>query len=238
MKQPPIMSIDKTALSLLRPLNALLAEDDAALNASLQRLLGQFFHSVLTTERGDDAWHVFMREPVQCVFLDIRMPGLSGLEVARRIRARSQDIPVVMLSAHQETPDLLAAASLYLVDYLVKPIAFDRLQPVLLKIGEQVKLRGLGQWPLALGVTYNPANHSVTEQGVTRCVLTSKEALLLELLLQHAGTLVALATIEQQIYPDGMSLGALRNLVLRLRHKLGIYDRIVVFRDCGYSWQN
>ena len=113
-------------------LRALIADDEDIQRAALRRALAT--HSpglevVAECANGTDAWDAFLEHEPDVVFLDIRMPGLTGLEVAQRIAGRAQVIFVTAYSEHA-----LAAFEAGAIDYLVKPIEPSRLATALTRL--------------------------------------------------------------------------------------------------------
>src|SRR5450830_1231158 len=117
----------------------LIAEDEPLMRERLQMLLAQAWPEaqvVLVAENGNDAWDGFLEHEPDVVFLDIRMPGLSGLEVAERIGRRSH---VVFVTAYdQYAVDAFDAGA---VDYLLKPIQPGRLDKALVRLREKLDAR-------------------------------------------------------------------------------------------------
>ena len=109
-----------------------IAEDEPLMRERLQMLLAQAWPEariVLVAENGNDAWDGFLEHEPDVVFLDIRMPGLSGLEVAERIGKRAH---VVFVTAYdQYAVDAFDAGA---VDYLLKPVQAERLQRALARL--------------------------------------------------------------------------------------------------------
>jgi DNA-binding LytR/AlgR family response regulator len=104
----------------------LVAEDEPLMRERLLEMLAQSWPEarvVLVAENGNDAWDGFLEHEPDVAFLDIRMPGLSGLEVAERIGAMAH---VVFVTAYdQYAVDAFDAGA---VDYLLKPVQMDRLE--------------------------------------------------------------------------------------------------------------
>jgi len=104
---------------------ALIADDEEAPRAQLQRALRSAWPElevIATCVNGADAWDAFLEhEPAVC-FLDVRMPGLTGIEVAQRIHGRAA---VVFATAHGD--HALAAFDAGAIDYLLKPVDVERL---------------------------------------------------------------------------------------------------------------
>ena len=132
----------------------MIAEDEPLMRERLQGLLEQAWPQarvVLVAENGNDAWDGFLEHDPEVVFLDIRMPGLSGLEVAERIGKRAH---VVFVTAYdQYAVDAFDAGA---VDYLLKPVQAERLQRTLARLGD--KLGGLDPeqfWQIHRGTMVN-----------------------------------------------------------------------------------
>jgi DNA-binding LytR/AlgR family response regulator len=127
----------------------LVAEDEPLMRERLLELLPQAWPEarvVLVAENGNDAWDGFLEHEPEVVFLDIRMPGLSGLEVAERIGTMAQ---VVFVTAYdQYAVDAFDAGA---VDYLLKPVQPDRLDKAVARL--RAKLAGSAP----LGTTPAPA---------------------------------------------------------------------------------
>src|SRR5258706_1034587 len=104
---------------------ALIADDEEAPRAQLQRALRSAWPEldvIASCVNGADAWDAFLEhEPAVC-FLDVRMPGLTGIEVAQRIQGRA---PVVFATAYGD--HALAAFDAGAIDYLLKPVDVERL---------------------------------------------------------------------------------------------------------------
>ena len=116
-------------------IRALIADDEEAPLAQLRGALRRVWpdlHIVASATNGADAWDAFLEHEPQVCFLDIRMPGLSGIEVAQRIGGRAQ---VVFVTAHGD--HALAAFDAGAVDYVLKPVEEQRL----LQAIDRVRLR-------------------------------------------------------------------------------------------------
>ncbi|WP_282203281.1 response regulator transcription factor [Kitasatospora fiedleri] len=105
----------------------LVVDDDAAIRRSLERGLRLSGFRVSTAADGAGALAAVAEEPPDVLVLDVGMPGLSGTEVCRTLRARADDTPVLMLSALDELADRVAGLQAGADDYLVKPFALEEL---------------------------------------------------------------------------------------------------------------
>jgi diguanylate cyclase (GGDEF)-like protein len=104
----------------------LLVDDDAMNRDALARRLTRSGYKVLTADGGDAALRTIRKGRIDAVLLDVMMPGLSGLETLRQLREfRSvADLPVIMVTAKDESDDVVEALDLGANDYVTKPVDF------------------------------------------------------------------------------------------------------------------
>ena len=113
-------------------MNILIADDEDAPREQLAEALAQAWPEariVATARHGADAWDQWLEHEPDVCFLDIRMPGLSGIEVAQRIKGRS---PVVFVTAYGD--HALAAFDAGAVDYVLKPVDPERLAQAIARV--------------------------------------------------------------------------------------------------------
>ncbi|QAT39423.1 tetratricopeptide repeat protein [Clostridium sp. JN-9] len=91
-------------------------------------------YSVLTASNGFDAMEILKKNKVNLVFLDIKMPELSGTEVLKRIRAMGIDTPVIIMTAFATVKNAVECTKLGAVTYLQKPFTTDKVKSVLKEI--------------------------------------------------------------------------------------------------------
>jgi len=111
---------------------ALIADDDEAPRAQLVHALRHAWPELQVVQEcvnGVDAWDAFLEHEPDICFLDVRMPGLTGIEVAQRIRARAYIVFVTTLGDHA-----LAAFDAAAVDYVLKPVDSERLAQVCARV--------------------------------------------------------------------------------------------------------
>ena len=105
----------------------LVVEDEQALNELLVKQLQAAHYSVDGCLTGSDALDYLLGAEYDAVVLDIMLPGVSGLEVLRRMRAKGDRTPVILLTAKDGIEDRVTGLDAGADDYLVKPFAFDEL---------------------------------------------------------------------------------------------------------------
>lgn len=218
---------------LLKSLTLLIAEDETPLRESTMRIFGLFFGKVLGAKDGVEALEIFEREKVHVVLLDYVMPLIDGCEVAKKIREYNKTIPILIASAYTDKEKLLNSIMLNLVRYIEKPILYDDLNPILEAIVDRLHESGTLITRLNEHCTYQSFNKTVLMKDGKMMRLTKHEAVFLELLLTRPNQLFSKELIEDTLYTKEVNANALRNMVFRLRRKLG-HELIITLKDFGY----
>jgi two-component system, NtrC family, nitrogen regulation response regulator NtrX len=104
----------------------LVIDDESAIRDSMRMILEYEGYEFLGASSGQEGLAVIERESPDLVFLDIKMPGLDGLEVLPRIRASDESLPVVMISGHATVSTAVEATKLGAFDFIEKPLASER----------------------------------------------------------------------------------------------------------------
>ena len=165
----------------------LLAEDEENIADFVCRGLESFGFEVDRASRGDEAWEKLQASDYGLALLDIRMPGMTGLDVCRHLREqRGYALPVLMLTALGTTDDIVLGLQAGADDYMVKPFKFTELVArinALLRRVESYRQTA----PLTCGdLSINAATHKARRQD-TEVDLSTKEYRLLEYLMRHEG---------------------------------------------------
>lgn len=221
-------------IDIIKSLPVLYVEDDDILMASTKKTLSIFFDDITTATNGLDAIKLINSKKFNIAILDIRIPHLSGLEIAKEIRKTDKEMLIFITSNYQETDDLRQALKLDMVDYLVKPFSFDELMGVLNDCADRIKERGLLIQQISNNVFYYAQMRCVIKDGIEN-KLTKNEVDILELFLKEKGSVVKFEEIEYSIFSDSndSKYGAIKNLISRLRKKIG-EDSIVNIYEVGY----
>jgi DNA-binding response OmpR family regulator len=213
----------------------LIAEDEAAIaDAVAYALRGEGF-DVDTVEDGESALDAARRDGYDVLVLDLMLPGVSGIEVCRRLRADSA-IPIVMLTARTAEVDRVVGLDAGADDYVVKPFSMpeliSRVRAILrrreLDLAEPTELR-VGSLGLDL------ARHTATIDGEP-IRLTPSELKLLSLLARHPGRVFSRRELMQHLW-DSAYVGDQRAgdaHIVNLRRKIG-RERLVTVRGVGYK---
>ena len=110
------------ANSLLSHIRLLYVEDEADTREEFSKFLKRRVGKLITGENGQDGLRRFEEQPPDIVLTDLRMPGMTGLEMVRALREKGYRTPVVILSALSDSDTILEAVDLGIVKYHVKPV--------------------------------------------------------------------------------------------------------------------
>lgn len=221
----------------------LLVEDDERLSRSLARLLEQDRHNVEIAPDGKTGLDYALAENgIDVVILDLGLPDLSGLEVARRIRAERRDLAILMLTARDTVGDRVSGLDAGADDYVLKPFAYDELAARLRALARRTEAVARRPEPrlVAGPIVLDETSRTVTVDD-RPIDLSPREFSLLESLLRHAGQALSRDQLLDQAWPFGVAVtpNAVDAYVHYLRTKLGrAGDRIETVRGVGYRLNN
>ena len=179
-------------------MHVLVVEDERRMADLLRKTLVEEGHQVVVSGDGREAYEIARSANFDVIVLDVMLPGMDGMTVARRLRDAKNKTPVLMLTARDATADIVKGLDAGADDYLVKPFSID----VLLARLRAVSRRGEIPRPALLkvaNVTLDPASHRVT-RGREAVSLTPREYRLLELLMRNAGRAVSRDTILESVW--------------------------------------
>ncbi|MFW7413822.1 response regulator [Demequina sp. SO4-18] len=181
----------------------LVVDDEESYRDSLKYVLEREGFTVLLADTGPKAVEAFARDGADVVLLDLMLPGMSGSEVFRVIRERS-DVPVIMVTAKDDQVDRIIGLELGADDYVTKPFSgrelVARVRAVLRR--QLASAAGALDEPERLtvaGLTLDPERLTVTRDGEPQS-LPPKEFALLHLLAQNAGRVLPRQVIIDRVW--------------------------------------
>ncbi len=217
----------------------LLVEDEPDIAEVLAYNLGKEGFEVETEERGDAALDRIRAERPDLLILDLMLPGLDGLEIARILQRDpgTARLPVIMLTARGEEVDRIVGLELGADDYVTKPFSP---REVVLRV-KAVLRRSRGAAPVGDLVEVGPlrldrAAHRM-EVGGEEVVLTATEFRLLQLLMERVGRVQTRGQLLSDVwgYAEDIDSRTVDTHIRRLRRKLGAEaDRIETVIGVGY----
>jgi two-component system, OmpR family, response regulator MprA len=209
----------------------LVVDDDAPIRRMLDRTLSAEGYAVETAADGGEALAAVERSTPDLVVLDVGMPGVDGLSVSRRLRAKGLSVPVLLLTARDSVPDRVAGLDAGADDYLVKPFATEEL---LARVRALLRRGKSPEELLAFGdLTLDPATR-VAQRGEITLTLSEREADLLALLLRNARRVVSRDYAIGEIWQGDASANVVDRYVSNLRRKLGEPSLIETVRGVGF----
>lgn len=214
-------------------MRVLLVEDDPLLGSGVQAGLEQVGAAVDWAQDGDEAEAALATSSYDAVVLDLGLPKVDGLSLLRRLRARHDPTPVLVLTARNAVGDRVTGLDAGADDYLAKPFDLVELQARLRALLR--RSRGIAAPVIRCGrIALDPAARTVTldDQPVD---LLPREFATLEALLLNAGRVLSKAQIEDKLYGwgDEIESNAIEVYVHHLRRKL-YPDLIRTVRGVGY----
>ncbi len=202
-------------------LTLLYAEDDTQSRKNYAFVLEEYFSTVYLAEDGREALDLYHDKKPDVLLLDISMPFVNGLDVAKAVRKENKDIPIIMLTAHADQEKLLTAIPLGLSMYLLKPIDSKSLTEAVLNVIRMIQNRDIILLKKKLSWNKINSNLFYDEENIK---LTKKEHKLMMLLINSIGEYFAHNTLIIQIWdneiPDASHDNKLHQLVYRLNKKI------------------
>jgi two-component system, NtrC family, sensor kinase len=117
----------------------LLVDDEKAFREILAKRLTRRGLQVLEASRGEEALQILEEKPADLIILDVKMPGMNGLETLKRIKARHPAVEVIMLTGHASTQDGVEGIKAGAFDYLTKPIEIEQLFKKLTQAQDKIR---------------------------------------------------------------------------------------------------
>lgn len=199
----------------------LLVEDDPMIGSSLQQALREASYAVDWVQDGPAALAALQGDGYDMMLLDLGLPGLDGIDVLQRVRARDNPVPVLVISARDTAYERVGGLDAGADDYLGKPFEMSEL---LARIRAVARRQGGNAAPVMSNgvVRLDPATREASAGGET-ARLTAREFSLLQALLVRPGAILSRAELERKIYGwnEEVESNAVEFLIHSLRKKLG-----------------
>jgi two-component system response regulator MprA len=212
----------------------LLVDDDAPIRRMLERTLTAEGYDVVAAADGGAALAAVERSVPDAIVLDVTMPGMDGLAVTRRLRAKGLRVPILLLTARDAVHERVAGLDAGADDYLVKPFDVDELSArvrALLRRNAPLTTEQLAFADLTLDLDTGSARRAGAVVELTR-----REAELLALLLRNARSVVTRQLALEEVWggEGEVTMNAVDRYVAYLRRKLGDPPLIHTVRGIGF----
>ena len=222
-------------------------EDEATIREMVSLALGKEGYRTESFDDGVRAWDAFARALPDLVILDIGLPRLDGLEICRRLRTRSDSLPIIFVTSREEEFDRVLGLEIGADDYLCKPFSIRELMA---RVKVLLRRASIGDAPRASEdqlmvfgpLTIDPLRLTVSWDGQA-VPLTVTEILLLQGLTRRPGVVKSREQLMQDAYPDRVAVSdrTIDSHVKRIRRKFqaidSAFDLIEGVYGAGYRYR-
>jgi DNA-binding response OmpR family regulator len=218
-------------------MQVLVVEDEQQMAELLRRTLAEEGHHVIVASNGREGLDIARCSPFDVIVLDVMLPGMDGIAVARQLRESRVQTPILMLTARDAPSDIVKGLDCGADDYLTKPFSID----ILLARVRAVSRRGAVARPVWLeigGVKLDPASRRVTRDGQV-LGLTPREYKLLELLMRNPGRAISRDTILESVWGFGSEVNenTLEVFMRQLRLKVDTQEPKLIHTVRGFGYR-
>lgn len=202
------------------PLRVLVIDDEPAIRRFLRLSLAAQGYLVLEAESGESGYTLLQRNAVDVVILDLGLPGVSGLDILKRLRESGSSVPVIVLSSRSDEGGKVAALDMGADDYVTKPFGMDELL-ARIRAAVRHRLQQDGERPIfKSGDLAVDLVHRVVTVRETEVKLTPREYDLLRLLVMHAGKVLTHKFLLREVWGSETDIQYLRIYIRTLRQKI------------------
>jgi len=214
----------------------LVVEDEQRMADLLRRTLQEEGHQVIMAADGKEGFEIARSSPFDVIILDVMLPGMDGMAVARQLRERRNQTPVLILTARDAPADVIKGLDCGADDYLTKPFSIE----ILLARIRAVSRRGAVARPVCLEISdvkLDPASRRVTRGGET-LGLTPREYKLLELLMRNPGRAISRDSILESVwgFESDVNENTLEVFVRQLRLKVDTREPKLIHTVRGFGY--
>jgi two-component system response regulator ChvI len=205
-------------------------EDEETIREGICLALRREGHAPAPFDDGLTAWEALERELPDLVVLDIGLPRLDGLDLCRRLRARTESLPIIFVTSREEEFDRVLGLEIGADDYLCKPFSMRELMARVKVLLRRASLpegpRSTDDASMVIGaLTLDPLRLSASWQG-TSIPLTVTEFLLLQSLARRPGIVKSRQQLMEDAYPEQVSVSdrTIDSHIKRIRRKFLLAD--------------
>jgi DNA-binding response OmpR family regulator len=225
----------------------LIIEDDPHIALGLEEVLKSESYETTLCNRGDKAMEAFNRLHPDVIVLDVMLPGLSGYDVCKQLRAKKINTPILMLTAKGQEIDKVIGLDLGADDYVTKPFGvrelLARIQALLRRAEKPHTIESNGHESFTIGDTSIDPKTFELRRGNIREELTAKELKLLQVFHSHPGEVLSRDRLLNDVWGYGYygTTRTLDQVIVQLRKKLGDNDNgaepkhLVTVHGVGYK---
>jgi two-component system response regulator ChvI len=204
-------------------------EDEETIRESICAALRRDSHDPLGFDDGQTAWEAMQAALPDLAILDIGVPRMDGLELCRRLRGRSDRVPIIFVTSREEEFDRVLGLEIGADDYVCKPFSMRELMArvkILLRRAAQIAGGGDAEPAQVVGdLRLDPVRLAVTWKGAD-VALTVTEFLLVQALVRRPGAVLTRDQLMDSAYPDRTHVSdrTIDSHVKRIRRKFAVAD--------------
>ncbi|UCE31822.1 MAG: response regulator transcription factor [Burkholderiales bacterium] len=215
----------------------LVVEDEPTLRSQLRAQLAARGYTVDAAGDGEEGLYLGTEHPMDLAIVDLGLPGISGIELIRKLRAQDRAFPILILTARDAWQDKVLGLESGADDYLTKPFQPEEL---LARVNALLRRAAGHSTPVLsfAGIEVDTAAQTVRCRGQD-ITLTAHEYRILEYLVVHAGKVVSKTELTEHVYDQDFDRDSnvLEVLIGRIRRKIdpdGVHKPIETLRGRGY----
>ncbi len=205
----------------------LIVEDDPHILLGLEEILKSEDYDVASCNRGDQALDAVAQHRPMLIVLDVMLPGLSGYDICKQLRAKKFAAPILMLTAKGQEIDKVIGLDLGADDYVTKPFGvrelLARIQALLRRSGSDASSQTTCDKSFKIGdATIDPKTFQI-KRGKTTGELTARELRLLQFFHAHAGEVLSRDKLLNEVWGYNYygTTRTLDQVIVQLRKKIG-----------------
>jgi two-component system, OmpR family, response regulator PhoP len=217
----------------------LVIEDELDLLADIKSRLEDEGHTVDTSSDGDDGYYIASEYPQDAAIIDIGLPGMSGIDIIKKLRQQQSTLPILILTARSRWQEKVEGLEAGADDYLVKPFQMEEL---LARVKALLRrATGSPGSELTCGCITLKLETQQVKRDDSMIDVTAYEYRMLEYLMRHHTEAVSKTRLSDYLYPhdDDRDSNVIEVLIGRLRKKLdpdGTLQPIETLRNRGYRF--
>lgn len=217
----------------------LIIEDEQDLLADIRNRLETEGYMVDSSSDGEEGYFFASEYPLDAAIIDIGLPGMSGIEIIRKLRQQASTLPVLILTARSRWQEKVEGLEAGADDYLVKPFQMEELLARLRALLRRATGNASSELSCG-GITLKPETQQVLRDKQL-IEVTAFEYRMLEYLMRHSNEAVSKTRLADYLYPhdDDRDSNVIEVLIGRLRKKLdpdGSLAPIATLRNRGYRF--
>ncbi len=208
----------------LKDYTLLYAEDQKEVQMGMMEYFETYFKKVYVASDGQEALDLYKQHKPDVLLLDILMPKIQGLELARIVRQDDDYTRIIMLTAHKDENLLFEAIEIDMSKYLVKPSSSKEIKETLDKVARELVTLSSDIVKFTEDLYYLKSSKKLIKEHSNEIELSQKEGRLLELLIEKANTPISvediIAVVWEENFNEEISKDSVKSQVSYLRKKL------------------